>query len=147
MTSEKKPLMDREAIKAVLPHREPFLFVDRVLEMAGNRIVAVKDVRRDEPYFQGHFPTKPVMPGVLIVEALAQAGGVLMLSKSENRGKIAYLATVNNARFRKMVLPGDTLILEATVTKMKSKVGIMECVAKVKDQEVCRAEIMFALGD
>ena len=147
MSAEKKPLMEREDIKAVLPHRDPFLFVDRVLEMGEHSIVALKYVRSDEPHFEGHFPSKPVMPGVLIIEALAQAGGVLMLSKSENRGKIAYLATVNSARFRKMVLPGDTLILEATVVKMKSKVGIVQCVAKVKEEEVCRAEIMFALGD
>ena len=147
MTTEKKPLMEREDIQKVLPHRDPFLFVDRVLMMTENHIVALKDVRSDEPYFRGHFPSQPVMPGVLIIEALAQAGGVLMLSKSENRGKIAYLATLNNARFRKMVIPGDTLILEATVTKMKSKIGIVQCVAKVKDEEVCGAEIMFALGD
>ena len=147
MTAGKKPLMNREDIKAVLPHRDPFLFVDQVLEMSENRVVALKYVTMDEPHFKGHFPIKPVMPGVLIVEALAQAGGVLMLSKSENRGKIAYLATINSARFRKMVVPGDELILEVTVTKMKSKIGLVDCVAKVRGDEVCKAEIMFALGE
>ena len=142
---DKKPLMNREEIKGVLPHRDPFLFVDRVLEIGENRIVAEKYVSPDEPFFKGHFPSKPVMPGVLIIEALAQAGGVFMLSKSENRGKIAYLVAVNNTRFRKMVLPGDTLTLEVTVVKMKSKVGIVDCTAKVNGQEACNAEIMFAL--
>ena len=141
----KKAIMGIEEIKEALPHRDPFLFVDRVLEMTENRIVAEKYIAADLPFFKGHFPTKPVMPGVLIVEAMAQAGGVLMLSKSENRGKIAYLVSVNNARFRKMVLPGDTLTMEVTVVKMKSKIGLVDCVAKVNDQEVCNAEIMFAL--
>jgi 3-hydroxyacyl-[acyl-carrier-protein] dehydratase len=142
---DKKYLMDREEIKAILPHRDPFLFVDRVLEIADNRIVAEKFVSPNEPFFKGHFPTKPVMPGVLIVEAMAQAGGVLMLARGENRGKIAYLVAVDKARFRKMVLPGDTLTFEVTVVKMKSKVGLVDCVAKVQGQEVCSAEIMFTL--
>ncbi len=144
--TEKKLLMDREQIKQVLPHRDPFLLVDGVLEMADNHIVAFKNVDKNEPYFQGHFPQKPVMPGVLMVEALAQTGGIMMLSKSENRGKIAYLVAVNNARFRKMVVPGQQLILEATVVKFKTKLGIVECTAKVNGEEVCNAEIMFTLG-
>ena len=139
--------MELEQIKKILPHRYPFLLVDKVLEMGENRIVALKNVSGCEPFFQGHFPEKPVMPGVLMIESLAQAGGILMLSKSENKGKIAYLVAVNQARFRKMVLPGDRLILEAVVTKLKSKIGIIECKATVEGQEVCSAEIMSTLGD
>ena len=146
MTTEKKPIMELEHIKKILPHRYPFLLVDRVLEMTEDRIVAVKNISGSEPYFQGHFPDKPVMPGVLMIESLAQAGGILMLSKSENRGKIAYLVAVNHARFRKMVLPGDRLVLEVTVTKMKSKVGVVECRATVDHEEVCSTEIMFTLA-
>ena len=140
-------LMGPEKIKSVLPHRYPFLLVDRVLEMNEKSIVCVKNVSANEPFFQGHFPQKPVMPGVLIVEALAQAGGILMLAKSEFTGKIAYLVAINKARFRKMVIPGDQLRLEVEVLKFKSRVGIVKGVAFVEGQEVCDAEIMFSLGD
>jgi UDP-3-O-[3-hydroxymyristoyl] N-acetylglucosamine deacetylase/3-hydroxyacyl-[acyl-carrier-protein] dehydratase len=139
--------MNIEAIKAVLPHRDPFLFLDRILERGEKTIVASKKLDGRESFFKGHFPGKPVMPGVLMIEALAQAGGVLMLSRSENQGKIAYLASVSNARFRKIVRPGDELRLEVEVIKMKSKVGVMRGVAKVAGEEVCDAEIMFSLGD
>ncbi len=139
--------MNIEDIKKILPHRYPFLLVDRVLEMSETKAVAIKNVTANEPFFQGHFPQKPVMPGVLMVEALAQAGGVLMLSKTGNRGKLAYLVSINNARFRRTVVPGDQLRLEIEITKIKSKVGIMKGRALVGEEEACDAEIMFALVD
>lgn len=145
----KKPafLMDVEQIKKALPHRYPFLFVDRVLEMSDTRIVAIKNVTANEAFFQGHFPQKPVMPGVLIVEALAQTGGIMMLTRGENQGKLAYLIGVDQAKFRRMVVPGDTLRFEVEVVKMKSKIGVVKGTAWVGDEEACSAEIMFALGE
>ena len=140
-------LLDSEQIKKILPHRYPFLLVDRILEMSQTRVVAIKNVSANEHFFQGHFPQKAVMPGVLIVEALAQAGGVMMLSRSENSGKLAYLVAVNEARFRRMVVPGDQLKLEVEVIKMKSKIGVVKGTAWVDGQEACSAEIMFTLGD
>ena len=140
-------LLDSEQIKKILPHRYPFLLVDRVLEMSDTRIVAIKNISASEPFFQGHFPQKPVMPGVLIIEALAQAGGVMMLSRNENRQKLAFLVAVDSARFRKMVVPGDQLKLQVDVIKMKSRVGIVKGVALVDGEEACSAEIMFTLGD
>lgn len=139
--------MDREAIKKILPHREPFLFVDQVIEMTENTIVGIRQVTGKEDFFKGHFPQKPVLPGVLQIEAMAQLGGIFVLSKSGNQGKLAYLVSVNNARFRKIVSPGDEVRMEVTATKLKTKIGICECVSKVKGEEVCSAEIMFALAD
>ena len=134
-----------EEIKKILPHRYPFLMVDRIIEMHENTAVGLKNVTINEPFFQGHFPGRPILPGVLIVEALAQVGGVLMLSRSENKGKMAYFVSINNARFRKTVVPGDQLRLEIEVLKVKSKIGIVKGVAKVGDEEVCDSEFMFAL--
>ncbi|MCG3175312.1 MAG: 3-hydroxyacyl-[acyl-carrier-protein] dehydratase FabZ [Candidatus Omnitrophica bacterium] len=139
--------MDIQAITATLPHRYPFLLVDRVLEMSADKIVAVKNVSVNEAHFQGHFPQKPVMPGVLIIEALAQAAGVLLLSKPEYKGKLAYLAGVDEARFRRMVVPGDQLRLEAEIIKLKARVGMCKTLASVDGQEACSAQIMFGLGD
>lgn len=140
-------LMDIEQIKKILPHRYPFLLVDRILEMTEQKIVGTKCVTGNENFFQGHFPEKPVMPGVLMIEAMAQVGGVLMLSRGENQGKLAYLVTVNQARFRRMVVPGDTLVMTVEVVKLKSKVGVIQAVARVDGEIACEAEIMFALGD
>lgn len=138
--------MSLEKIKEVLPHRYPFLLVDRVIEMTDTSITAIKNVSGSEPYFQGHFPQRPVMPGVLMVESLAQAGGVLLLSKGENHGKIAYLASIENARFRKLVTPGDQLILRVELVRMKSRIGLVKGVATVNGEEVCSADIMFSLA-
>lgn len=139
--------MDIQEIIKTLPHRYPFLLVDRVERMEENHIVAVKNVSINEAHFQGHFPQKPVMPGVLIIEALAQAGGILLLSKPEYKGKLAYLAGVDEARFRRMVVPGDRLTLEAEIIKLKARVGVCKAVAKVDGEEACSAQIMFGLGD
>ena len=143
----KKCVYDSTEIQKILPHRYPFLWVDRITEMGENRVVGLKCISAAEPFFQGHFPGKPVMPGVLILEALAQVGGVMMLAKSENRGKLAFLVGVDKARFRRMVIPGDQLILTAEVIKMKSRVGIVQAKATVEGEEACSAEIMFSLGD
>ncbi len=145
--SQKPYLLDVEDIKKILPHRYPFLLVDRVLEMNEKRAVGIKNVSANEPFFQGHFPERPVMPGVLIVEALAQLGGILMLSHSGNQKRLAYLISINNARFRKTVVPGDQLVLEIDAVKFKSKLGVVKGVAKVMEDEVCDAEIMFTLVD
>ena len=138
--------LELEDIKKILPHRYPFLLIDRILEMNADSAVGLKNISGAEPFFQGHFPEKPVMPGVLMIEALAQVGGVLMLTKSENKGKIAYLVAVNNARFRKTVIPGDQLRLEIQLLKYKTKIGVVHGVAKVDGREVCDAEIMFTLA-
>lgn len=139
--------MELEQIKKILPHRYPFLLVDRILEMSDRRIVGLKNVSGAEPFFQGHFPQRPVMPGVLMIEALAQVGGVLMLVNPENQGKMAYLASVKEARFRRIVVPGDQLRLEVDILKYKSRVGLIKAVAKVGDEVACEAEMMFSMAD
>ena len=139
--------MGIEYIKTILPHRYPFLLVDKIIEARDTFIVGIKNLTSNETFFQGHFPERPVMPGVLIIEALAQVGGVLLLSKPENRKRLAYLASVDSARFRKIVVPGDQLRLEVELLKFKSKFGIVKGTAKVDGDVVCAAEIMFSLGD
>lgn len=146
MTEAKTP-MPVEAIKRILPHRYPFLLVDRVLEATASRIVAIKNVTATEPFFEGHFPAKPVMPGVLMIEALAQAAGIGLLSKPENNGKLAFLVGVDKARFRRLVVPGDQLRLEVDIVKQKARVGLVEARAFVGDELACEAEIMFTMGE
>ncbi len=140
------PLMNQEQIKEIIPHRDPFILVDEVLEMTEESITAVKYVRAEEDYFRGHFPGMPVMPGVLIVEALAQAGAIVALSKPENRGKIALFAGIDKVRFKKSVYPGDTLRLEVRLTKQRGPVGFGEAKAYVGDKFCVGGEIMFAIG-
>lgn len=139
--------MDRDAIKRILPHREPFLHVDAVTELGENTIKGYKDVRAAEDFFTGHFPSRPVLPGVLMIEALAQLGGILALGRHGNEGKIAFLTGVNEARFRRPVLPGERLELHAEITRQKSKLCFMKGVAAVAGETACEAEIMFALAE
>lgn len=139
--------MNREQIKEILPHRDPFLLVDEVIEMEpGKSIKAVKYVDESEYYFEGHFPQEKVMPGVLIIEALAQAGGVNILSMPEYKGKLAYLGGIKNAKFRQKVVPGDRLDLEVTLDRIRKNVGTGTAAAYVNGKMACRCEITFALG-
>ncbi|MEI8350458.1 MAG: UDP-3-O-acyl-N-acetylglucosamine deacetylase [Candidatus Omnitrophota bacterium] len=140
--------LNSEEIMKLLPHRYPFLLVDRVIDIErGKRAVGIKNVTMNEQFFQGHFPGRPVMPGVLIVEAMAQVGGVLMLASEDNRGKLAYFMAANNVKFRKTVVPGDQLILEVVAGKIRSKSGTVYTKASVDGKLVAEAELMFALVD
>lgn len=130
----------------ILPHRYPFLLVDRIVKLeVGKHVIGVKNVTVNEPFFQGHFPGYPVMPGVLIIEAMAQVGAVALLSLDENRGKIGLLAGVDKARFRKQVFPGDQLLIEVEVLKIKGPIGKAQGYVKVNDKIVAEAELMFAI--
>ena len=134
-------------IMEILPHRQPFLLIDAVEELEpGKRAVARKCVSYNEPYFGGHFPGEPVMPGVLIVEALAQTGAVAILSMEENCGKTAYFAEINRARFKKKVVPGDVLTLTTEIIRQKGPIGIGSATASVRGEVVCTAELTFAIG-
>lgn len=140
-------LMDIEQIKQVIPHRDPFLLIDEINELeVGKRVVATKYLKPDEFWFKGHFPQEPVQPGVLTIEMLAQAGAVCALSVPENKGKIAYFAGIDKARFSGKVSPGDTLVLEVTIIRQKGKIGVGKGVATVNGKKVARAEITFAIG-
>ena len=140
-------LMNQEQIKAIIPHREPFLLVDEVLELdPGKRIVAMKYVRAEEYYFEGHFPQEKVMPGVLQIEALAQAGAVAILSLPDFKDKIAYFGGIKEAKFRQKVVPGDHLRLEVTLDRLRSKAGTGTATAYVGDKVACQCEIMFIIG-
>ncbi len=140
--------MNTEDIKKILPHREPFLLLDEVEYLEpGVKCIAKKYVRKDEYFFRGHFPDYPVMPGVLIIEALAQAGAVALLSLEEFKGKIAFFGGIKKARFKKQVLPGDVLVLETSLTKMHKNVGIGKGVAKVGNDIVSTVELTFAINE
>ncbi|MCD5001021.1 3-hydroxyacyl-ACP dehydratase FabZ [Enterococcus saccharolyticus] len=139
--------MNIQEIKEIIPHRYPMLLIDRVEELVdGERVVAKKNVTINEPFFQGHFPHEPVMPGVLIVEAMAQAGAVALLSLEQFRGKTAYFGGIDKAKFRKKVTPGDTLILEVEIIKVKANAGIGKGIAKVDGKKVAEAELTFMIG-
>ena len=140
------PELDIEAIKQILPHRYPFLLVDRILALEpGKRAVGLKNITVNEPFFQGHFPQRSIMPGVLIIEIMAQVGGVMILSVEEHQGKLAYIGTVDNAKFRRPVVPGDTLEVEVELLRLRGNAGKVKCVARVGGEEAAEAEIMFAL--
>jgi len=141
---------DIQEIMGMLPHRYPFLLVDRVLQLIpDDKIVALKNVTINEPFFQGHFPGKPVMPGVLIIEAMAQAGGILAYQTAppEKRNRLIYFMGMDKVRFRKMVIPGDQIIFEAKILKFRSKVAKMSGTATVDNQLVAEAELMASFGD
>src|SRR5215210_2760004 len=142
------PILDIQAIEKLLPHRYPFLLVDRIVELEEMRVVGVKNVTMNEPHFTGHFPGHPVMPGVLIIEAMAQVAGVLVLSKIPDREKkLVFLATIEEAKFRKPVVPGDQLRLEVNILKLKPSVAKMQCVALVDGAKVAEAQLVCTLID
>ena len=137
--------LDIQAIRHLLPHRYPFLLIDRVTAYEpGQRAEAIKNVTINEPFFQGHFPTQPIMPGVLIVEAMAQLGGVLLMQRTPLGDKLALLTGIDRVRFRRQVVPGDQLILEARYLSDKRSIWKFECKASVAGKEVCSAEIICA---
>lgn len=140
-------LYNKVQIEEILPHRYPFLLIDRIEEIneTNQTIIGTKCVTANEYFFQGHFPNYPVMPGVLIVEALAQTGAVYLLSQSENKGKLALFAGINKVRFKKQVIPGDVLTLTVTMIRQKASIGVAKVEAKVGEQLACQGEILFAL--
>ena len=139
-------LMDLEGIKSIIPHREPFLLIDEVVEMVeGKSITARKYVREDEYYFQGHFPQEKVMPGVLIVESIAQAGAVAILSMEEFKGKIAYFGGIKEAKFKKKVVPGDVLTLVLNIEKLRSRAGTAKGHAYRGTELVCQCQLLFVV--
>jgi 3-hydroxyacyl-[acyl-carrier-protein] dehydratase len=138
------PPFGRAEIEQIIPHREPFLFLDEVLELeAGVRVVARKQVRGDEWFFPGHFPDRPIMPGVIMVEALAQAGAVAVLSEPENRGKLALFAGIDDVRFKRIVEPGDELILTCEVEDARRRIGRGRATATVGDELAVRGLLTF----
>ncbi|MDQ3992319.1 MAG: 3-hydroxyacyl-ACP dehydratase FabZ [Actinomycetota bacterium] len=138
--------MGRSEIEAILPHRDPFLLIDEVLELEpGQRVVARKSVRRDEWYLAGHFPGRPLMPGVLIVEAMAQAGAVAVLSDEQNRGRLALFAGIDDVRFKRLVEPGDELRLECELERVRGPIGRGRATARVGGELAARGTLTFAV--
>lgn len=138
--------LNNQEIQAIIPHRYPFLLVDKIIDIEeGIKAVGIKNVTINEPFFQGHFPGRPIMPGVLIVEALAQVGAVVILQSEENKGKLAVFTGINNFKFRQQVVPGDTLRLEVEMTAFKRGMGKANAAAYVGDKVAAKGEISFAL--
>lgn len=141
----KKQINITEILK-ILPHRYPFLLIDKIVDIEANKsVTAIKNVTFNELFFQGHFPGTPIMPGVLILEALAQTGAAAILSIEENRGRIGLFVGANNVKFRRMVVPGDVLKLKCEMLRYRSNFGVAKCIAKVGDEIACEAEISFAI--
>ena len=139
-------MLNSEDIKRIIPHRYPFLLIDRVTEMVeGERAVGYKNVSANEYYFQGHFPQEMVMPGVLILESLAQVGAVAILAQKENQGKLAYFGGINRAVFKRKVVPGDCLKLDVEIIKRKGSFGLGRGIATVDGKIAAKAELLFAL--
>ena len=136
----------RDVIETILPHREPFLLIDEVSELeVGRRVVATREVRHDDWWFSGHFPDRPVMPGVLILEAMAQAGAVAVLVEEENRGKIAFFAGIDDCRFKRVVEPGDVLTLTCEIDTVRGPIGRGKATAHVGDELAARGTLTFAV--
>ena len=145
---ENEAVLDIKDIFRILPHRAPFLLIDRVIDFSSElKCTAVKNVTYNEPFFEGHFPDHPVMPGVLQLEAMAQAASVLVLRLPDNEGKIGYFMSADHVKFRRPVLPGDTLFIEAEIVKMKRSVGVAVCQCLVNGEVVSCAELKFAVVD
>ena len=141
-------MLNKEDIKKVIPQREPFLMIDEIEEFVpGEHCIALKKISDTEDYFKGHFPEKPIMPGVLIVEALAQAGAFAVLSEEENKGKNVLFAGIKNVKFKQMVFPGDKLKLEVKIIKRKGTIGIGEALATVDGKIAVKGELTFAIVD
>lgn len=141
------PILTTKEIMEIIPHRQPMLLIDTIEELeCGKRGVGKKCVSFNEPYFAGHFPGEPVMPGVLIIEALAQVGAVVILSCPEFKGKTAYFGAINHAKFRQKVAPGDVLLLEVEMIKQKGPIGIGKATATVNGKAAASAELTFAVG-
>jgi 3-hydroxyacyl-[acyl-carrier-protein] dehydratase len=139
-------VLNRQEIEAILPHREPFLLIDEVLELEpGERVVARKTVRPDELYLAGHFPGRPIMPGVLIVEAMAQTGAVAVLTQEENRGRLALFAGIDDVRFKRIVEPGDELVFECVIDTVRGPIGKGKATAHVDGQLAARGTLTFAV--
>lgn len=140
-------MLTSQQLQAILPHRYPFLLVDRIVELEeGKRAMGLKNVTINEAFFKGHFPQYPVMPGVLIVEALAQVSAVIMLTKAGNEGRLGLLAGIDHCRFKKQVKPGDQLHLEVEITRVKGAVGKGRGIAMVDGEIVCETDLVFAFG-
>jgi len=144
---ETSTVLDIEALMRLLPHRYPFLMVDRIIRIEGNQVTGIKNVSINEPFFQGHFPGHPIMPGVLQLEAMAQVAGILMLRRAENVGQIAYFMSAENVKWRKPVQPGDVLVIDVEMTKMRGKIGKAKCVCQVQGEVVSKAEVTFMLRE
>ena len=140
--------LDITEIQKVLPHRYPMLLVDRILELEPmKRAVGIKNISMNESQFMGHFPGNPIMPGIMLIEAMAQVGGVAMLYPQENRGKIAVFGKIDKVRFRRQVVPGDQLVTTAEVTKVRGSMGVINCQGRVDGELACEGEFFFAIVD